>query len=118
MPKDAGGQRIKAWRWIARDRSSLCDLEFLLACSAQRELHQASVRLRLPKPAFQYDRLKPNHPSFELAVKQPGRVLWRELDSDGEWRDEEALEELRRVSDAQELRAGRWMTPLHRPDPS
>lgn len=104
---------MKVWRWHARDRSSLYDLDFLVACPAKSDLHAARIRLGLPKPYQDYYLLKPSAPEYDLAFSEPGHVFWKEFE-DTEWQREPALEALRAQSTLRELHAGTLGAPVRR----
>ena len=115
MGKQDSVDRLSAWHWDGRDRLSLHDLEYLVAASSRDEWRKTVLRMQLPdwKRA---DRLKESDPRFQAAAATPGRVLWRELGEGPEWRDEAALEELRRGSTTRELSAGQYAEPVRRRD--
>ncbi|WP_147251535.1 hypothetical protein [Blastococcus sp. TBT05-19] len=108
--------KLSVWRWFGRDRVSLHDLEYLVAASSRHDWRETVLRMRLPdwKKA---GTVKGSDPCFAVAAAEPGRAFWRELGEGTEWRDEAALEELRRTSTVRELSAGRYSEPVHRPAP-
>ncbi len=110
------GRRLKVWSWDGRDVVSLHDLEFVTAVYAKSDLQGHSARLRLPKPDFgSYVLVKPTDPRFDVAMAAPERVLFRDLDGDAEWRDEDELASVRATSTAKGWHQGKGTTPLHRP---
>ena len=111
------GRRLKVWCWSGRDAVSLADLEFMVAVASRKELHSARVRLRLPKPWFEPEAMRPADDGYELAVGNPGRVYWRDPGRHAQWLAEEALQEKRAGGGAYRIYQGRLSTPLHRPDP-
>jgi hypothetical protein len=107
--------RLSVWHWDGRDRVSLQDLEYLVAASSREEWRQTVMRMHLPD--WRRARtLKEDDPRHQAAATAPGRVFWRELGEVTGWRDEAALEELRRSSTTKQLSAGQYTEPVHRPD--
>ncbi len=111
---------MKIWRWWGRDVLSLHDLELVAAVTSRRELHELTVRLRLPKPKNDAGRVRRDSELGALALDNPGRLVWRDTgDPDGSWRGEEELAEARRRATALRVgQDGRLSVPLHRSNPT
>jgi hypothetical protein len=91
MAKRQTVERLSVWYWFGRDRIALHDLEYLVAAPSRHEWRETIVRLRLPD-GKNAGTIKERDLRFEVAAAAPGRVFWRELGQEAEWRDEVALE--------------------------
>lgn len=114
MAKREAVEKLSVWHWSGRDRVSLHDLEYLLAAYSRHQWRETVLRMRLPDWK-QAGTVREADPRFAVAAAEPGRVSWRELGEETEWRDEAAFEGLRRTSTARQLSAGLYSDPVHRP---